>query len=236
MSLRARDQHTGRKRLATSLQLTPVEDSNIQMNQGFRTADMSAESWKVAGDATMTALRNDNPESQPLLDCRPLKGAIRAGWPTPHGETPLERRQGTATQSAAASPIWIRKSGRTPCFKHGSQQRKESSATTSIPYSPCSKEGDSLDGKEILTNAVRAALGYISATRNLLHNDHDSLYAIVPVRKTQPGGSRGEEELDRALGNSSANGDRQPFAFGIRFAPFKGVAYGTCHEGPDDEI
>ena len=93
-----------------------------------------------------------------------------------------------------------------------------------------------MEGKEILTNALRAALGYISDTRNLLHNDHNNLYAIVPVRQSQPRRSRGKEELDRALGNSSANGDRQPFAFGIRFAPFKGVAYGTCHEGPDDEI
>lgn len=44
---------------------------------------------------------------------------------------------------------------------------------------PSFEEGESLKGEEILTDAVRAPLDYISATRNLLHSDHCNLYRII---------------------------------------------------------
>ena len=63
------------------------------------------------------------------------------------------------------------------------------------------KQGDPRQGVETLTDAVRATLGHIAATRNWSHSTQDDLYGIAAALGSNSDWPATMEEFQRALDN-----------------------------------
>ena len=79
---------------------------------------------------------------------------------------------------------------------------------------PSFEEGESLKGEEILTDAVRTPLDYISATRNLPHSDHCNHYRIIAAPGIGIGCPHTMKEFNWALSSRSAEDEHLSSAFG----------------------
>ena len=94
------------------------------------------------------------------------------------------------------------------------------------------KESDHIQGAETLTDAVRATMGYIAATRNWPHRSHDNLYAIAAALGSGRDWPNTLEEFDRALENSTEAGDQLSSALGASMGLPGSLRFGSYCDNP----
>ena len=96
------------------------------------------------------------------------------------------------------------------------------------------QKGDALEGAEILTDAVRATLGHIAATRDWPHGTHDDLYSIAAALGSRTEWPNTIKELDQALETASKEGRHMSASMGASMGLPKSLKFGTYAEYPED--
>ena len=96
------------------------------------------------------------------------------------------------------------------------------------------QNGDALEGAEILTDAVRATLGHIAATRNWPHGTHDDLYSIAAALGSRTEWPNTIEELDQPWKPPRKRGQHMSASMGASMGLPKSLKFGTYAEYPAD--
>ena len=188
----------------------------------------------VAVDVALTALQSVCTASEPPLDPEALKEAFRARWPTEGSHRPMNDAIAAAAQAASS------------CFE---QDYDSWHSTISKSWQPAVeevieqylkaarhsfKESHHIQGAETLTDAVRATMGCIAATRNWPHHSHDNLYAIAAALGSGRDWPNTLEEFDRALENSTEEGDQLGSALGASMGLPGSLRFGSYCDNPED--
>ena len=95
------------------------------------------------------------------------------------------------------------------------------------------KQGDPRQGVETLTDAVRATLGHIAATRNWSHSTQDDLYGIAAALGSNSDWPATMEEFQRALDNCTREGDDLGAALCASMGRPDMLKFGAYAEDPD---
>ena len=95
------------------------------------------------------------------------------------------------------------------------------------------EKGESLEGVETLTDAVRATLGYIAAVRKWPHSNHEDLYSIAAALSSGDDWPTTMEEFDRALENASEEGEEMRTAFAASMGRPRMLKFGAYAENPE---
>ena len=189
---------------------------------------------KVAKDVALAALRSASTASDPPLDYDALKEAFQVRWPAKDSQRPMNDAMSASVQAASSSSeqdvdIWKTAISRTwgtavqgiveECFK---------TARHSF------EKGEALEAAETLTDAVRATLGQIAATRNWPHGNHEDLFSIAAALGSSGDWPNTLEEFDRALENSTKEGDHLGASLGASMGLPESVKFGSYFEHPED--
>ena len=194
---------------------------------------MTSRMDKVAEDVALAALRKATAARAPLLRPETLEEAFRAGWPIPNSTTPMNDAINAATQAA------------NNCT---SQDTQNWESTVGQAWRPAVEEtveeyfkaarrsfqmGEARQGAEALTDAVRATLGHIAASRNWPHSTEEDLYSTAAALGSGTGWPRTMEEFDRALGSLSDEGGHLNSALGASMGLPRSIDFGTYLDAPD---
>ena len=96
------------------------------------------------------------------------------------------------------------------------------------------QNGESMEGVETLTDAVRATLGRIAATRNWPHSTHEDLYSIAAALGGGTGWPDTMEEFEEALNNRSEDGKYLGSALGACMGRPDMLRFGVYAENPNE--
>ena len=132
---------------------------------------------KVAQDVVLTAARKAGTAPQSALDQQTFKAAFQAAWPIPDSARPMNDAINTAAQAASNcttqdSDTWKITLNQ---FWHPAVREIVDEYLTAARHS--FRKGESLEGSEILTDAVRTTLGSIAASRNWPHSTEEDLFS-----------------------------------------------------------
>ena len=194
---------------------------------------MNTRMEKVAGDIALTALRKVGSAARPPLQPEALKEAFQARWPTLDSRTPMNDAMRAAAQAASSctnqdADTW--KTGVSQAWQPAVEEVVEE-------YFKAAKhsfqKGEPLEGVETLTDAVRATLGHIAATRNWPHSIHDNLYRIVAALGSSTEWPDTAEEFDWALKNASKEGKNMGAALGASMGRPDMLKFGVYAENPN---
>ena len=194
---------------------------------------MTTRMEKVAEDVALAVLRKAGPAAEPPIQPETLKEAFWERWPTPGSRYPMNDAMRAAEQAAS---------------RYSGQDEDGWKTTVSQALHPAVEEivgeyfkasrhsfekGEPLEGVETLTDAVRATLGHIAATRNWPHSAHGDLYRIAAALGSGSGWPDTTEEFDRALDSSSQEGKDLGAALGASMGRPDMLKFGTYAEDPD---
>ena len=98
---------------------------------------------------------------------------------------------------------------------------------------PSFEQGQPLEGVEILTDAVRATLGHIVATRAWPHSTRDDLYSIAAALASGNGWPEEMEAFDQALKDASPEGDNLCAALCARMGRPNMLKFGVYDGDPE---
>ena len=87
---------------------------------------------------------------------------------------------------------------------------------------------------ETLTDAVRATLGHIAATRNWPHSAHEDLYRIAAALGSNRDWPATMEEFQRALEKCTKEGEHLGATLGASMGLPGSIRFGTYLEYPED--
>ena len=195
---------------------------------------MNTRMEKVVEDIALAVLRKLAGTADPPLRPETLKKAFRAIWPTPDSTTPM-----TDAMSAAAQAVGA-------CIGQDADSCKTAVAQAWQPtvqeiveeYFKTAKQsflkGQPLEGVETLTDAVRATLGYIAATRNWPHSTHDNLYSIAAALGSGTEWPDTTEDFEWALKNASEEGENLGAALGASMGRTDMLKFGVYAENPNE--
>ena len=188
---------------------------------------------KVAEDVALTVLRRAGSSAEPPLRPETLKDAFQSRWPTPSSGTPMNDAIRAAAQAASSCT---------------GQQADSWNANVSLAWQPAIDEvvdeyfkaaqhsfqkREPLEGVETLTDAVRATLGHIAATRNWPHSTHDDLYSIAAALGSGSDWPNTMEQFNHALENASQEGNNLGAALGASMGRPEMLKFGVYAENPD---
>ena len=190
---------------------------------------MSTRMEKVAQDVALKALRAAAATSDPVIDTERLRETFQARWPTQNSQRPMndaitavQAARNRAGQDADAWTTAITLAWQ-PAVEEAVQEYLQAARR-------CFKHGDPLQGAEILSDAVRATLGHIAATRNWPHGAHDDLYGIAAALGSNSGWPTTMEEFEQALDHRTKEGERLGASMGLP----RSIRSGTYLEYPED--
>ena len=193
---------------------------------------MSTRMEKVAEDVALKALRAAAATSDPPLDPEALTEAFQAGWPVEDSRRPMN--DATTAAQAAGNRANQDADAWTTAIAQAWQPAVEEVVQEYLQAARhCFKQGDPLQGVETLTDAVRATLGHIAATRNWPHNAHDDLYGIAAALGSNSDWPTTMDEFQRALDNCTTEGDDLGAALGASMGRPRMLKFGTYAEDPD---
>ena len=134
----------------------------------------------------LAVLQNVSVIVEPPLSMEKLKKNFYARWPSEGSKFPMNDAMLAARNAVIASkePVrsgWNEEEGtwKTPIADAWDEVVAETVAQYFDKAWKSFDRGDSLEGTEILTDAVRAALGYIAATREWPHGTQGELYNVA---------------------------------------------------------
>ena len=113
---------------------------------------------KVAQDVVLTAARKAGTAPQSALDQQTFKAAFQAAWPIPDSARPMNDAINTAAQAASNCTTQDSDTWKTTLnqFWHPAVREIVDEYLTAARHS--FRKGESLEGSEILTDAVRTTL------------------------------------------------------------------------------
>ena len=126
---------------------------------------MNTRMEKVAEDVALTALRSAGTASDPPLEPETLKEAFRARSPTQDSQRPMNDAMDAAAQAAGNCSGQDAESWQTTMSRAWQPAVEEVVEEYFKAAQHSFEKGESLEGVETLTDAVRATLGYIAAVR-----------------------------------------------------------------------
>ena len=188
---------------------------------------------KAAQDVALAALRIVSHVAQPTPQLEKIKEDFQARWPVPDSSRPMNDAISAVAQAVSSctgqdEDTW--KTTLSQTWQPAVEQVVEAyfkAARASF------QRGDALEGAEILTDAVRATLGQIAATRDWPHGTHDDLYSIAAALGGRTEWPENLEEFDKALDNCSTEGKRLGSALGASTGLPRSITFGTYAEYPE---
>ena len=193
---------------------------------------MTTRMEKVAEDVALTALGKAGYEARTALHLEASKGAFQALWPIPDSTRPMNDAINTAAQAASNctgqdAETWQSKVGQVW------QPAVEEVVEVYLKTARHSFErGDIRQGAETLTDAVRATLGSIAASRNWPHSSDDNLFRAAAALGSETGWPQTTEEFDQSLASLSKEGHHLNSALGASMGLPSSIAFGTYSEDP----
>ncbi len=195
---------------------------------------MSTRMEKVTEDIALAVLRKLAAAANPPLQPEILKEAFEAIWPTPDSTTPMNDAMSAVAQAAGSctgqdADTW--KTGVAQAWQPAVEEIVEEyfkAAKRSL------RKGDRMEGVETLTDAVRATLGHIAATRNWPHSTHDDLYSIAAALGSGNGWPDTMEKFDEALKNRSEDGKCLGSNLGASMGRPRSLKAGFYAEAPEE--
>ena len=201
---------------------------------------MTTRMERVAEDIAMAALLKAGATAEPPLQTETLEEAFQSRWPTQGSKLPMNDAMSAAIHATRSSI--------------GQDADRWKTTAVSDTWHPAVQdtiegyfhaaqrnfaEGYPLEGVEKLTDAVRAALGHIAATRNWPHSTDDDLYAIAVALASGNGLPEDMEEFEQALKDASPEGDNLCAALGasmgrsdmLKFGVYQGDSDGPERDG-----
>ena len=189
---------------------------------------------KAAQDVALAALRIVSHVAQPTPQLEKIKEDFQARWPVPDSNRPMNDAISAVAQAVSSctgqdADTW--KTTVSQTWQPAVEEVVEAyfkAARTSF------QKGDALEGAEILTDAVRATLGHIAATRDWPHGTHDDLYTIAAALGGRTEWPENLEEFDKALDNCSTEGQRMSSSMCASMGLPRSITFGTYAEYPED--
>ena len=195
---------------------------------------MNTRMEKVSGNIALVVLRKLGYAAQPTLQSETLQEAFQTRWPTHDSRMPMNDAMSAAAQAAGSCTGQDANS-----WKTGVSQAWQPAVEEVVEeYFKAAKhsfgKGETLQGVETLTDAVRATLGHIAATRNWPHSTHDNLYRIAAALGSKNGWPDTIEEFNEALKNRSQEGKNLGAALGASMGRPRSLKFGFYAENPDE--
>ena len=194
---------------------------------------MNTRMEKVAEDVALKALRSAGTASDPSLDPEALREAFRARWPTQDSQRPMNDAIAAAAQAASSFSGQDAGSWETTISRAWQPAVEEVVEKYFKDAQHSFEKGEPLEGVEALTDAVRATLGHIAATRNWPHGSHEDLYSIAAALSSGNDWPTTMEEFDRALENASKKGEEMRTAFAASMGRPRMLKFGAYAENPE---
>ena len=193
---------------------------------------MNTRMEKVAQDVALTALRIVTHVAQPTPQLERIKEDFQARWPVPDNNRPMNDAMTAVVQAVSSctgqdADTW--KTTVSQTWQPAVEEVVEAyfkAARTSF------QKGDALEAAEILTDAVRATLGHIAATRDWPHGTHNDLYSIAAALGGRTEWPENLEEFDKALDNCSKEGKRLGSALGASTGLPRSITFGSYVDAP----
>ena len=190
---------------------------------------MTSRMEKVAEDIALAALRKATLTTKPPLQMETLKEAFQARWPVAESNRPMNDAMRAAAQVISSCTDEDGQSTVSQAWQPAVREAVEEYLKTA---QHSFRKGEYLQGAEILTDAVRATLGHIAATRNWPHGTHDDLYSIAVALGGRTGWPENLEEFDKALDNCSKEGKRLGSALGASTGLPRSITFGSYVDAP----
>ena len=188
---------------------------------------------KVAQDVVLTAARKAGTAPQSALDQQTFKAAFQAAWPIPDSARPMNDAINTAAQAASNCTTQDSDTWKTTLnqFWHPAVREIVDEYLTAARHS--FRKGESLEGSEILTDAVRTTLGSIAASRNWPHSTEEDLFSTAAALGSGTGWPQSTEDFSKALSNRSKEGRQLGSALGASMGLPESITFGTYQGDPE---
>ena len=190
---------------------------------------------KVAEEIALTVLRKVAFATEPPLQLETLIEAFHSRWPTPAQDRRMPMNDAIDAAALAVSSCTGQDGGSwiTAISPSWQQAVKEVAGEYFKTARHSFRKGEPFGGVENLTDAVRATLGHIAATRNWPHSTHDDLYRIAAALGSGGGWPDTTEEFCLALENASEEGLDLSAALGASMGRPDMLKFGVYAENPD---
>ena len=196
---------------------------------------MTTRMERVVEDIALATLRKACALAEPPIQPEKLDERFRTMWPAGDSRLPMNDAMGAAVHSAYAPD---RESWKTLMEDAWSGAVEEVVQGYFKTAQHSFENGQPMEGVETLTDAVRATLGHIAATREWPHSTDEDLYSIAAALASGNGWPEEMEEFDQALKDASPEGGNLCAALGasmgrpdvLRFGLYEGN-----REGPESD-
>ena len=175
---------------------------------------MTTRMEKVAEDVAFTALQRATRTSESPLDPDKLKETLRASWPPEGSQQPMNHALKAADEAAGHERDGSiqgepdQETWNTLVQKAWAQAVEDTVQEYFESARRSFKEGEPLQALETLTDAVRATLGHIAATRQWPHATDSDIYSISAALGSNGRWPHTLQDLDQALINASRAGEK----------------------------
>ena len=200
---------------------------------------MTTRMERVAEDIALATLRKACTLAEPALQPEKLHEQFRTMWPAGGSLLPMNDAMSAVVGAAAHSThVPDRESWKTLMEDAWSGAVEEVVQGYFKTAQHSFENGQPMEGVETLTDAVRATLGRIAATREWPHSTDEDLYSIAAALASGNGWPEEMEEFDQALRDASPEGKNLCAALGacmgrpdvLRFGLYEGD-----REGPESD-
>ena len=193
---------------------------------------MNTRMEKVAQDVALTALRIGTHVAQPTPQLERIKEDFQARWPVPDSNRPMNDAISAVAQAVSSCTGQDADTWKTTVSQTWQPAVEEVVEAYFKTARHSFQKGDAPEGAETLTDAVRATLGHIAATRDWPHGTHDDLYSIAAALGGRTGWPENLEEFDKALDNCSKEGKRLGSALGASTGLPRSIKFGSYVDAP----
>ena len=200
---------------------------------------MTTRMERVAEDIARATLRKACTLAEPALQPEKFHERFRTMWPAGDSRLPMNDAMsavvGAAAHSAHAPDRELWKTLMEDAWSGAVEEVVQGYFKTA---QHSFENGQPMEGVETLTDAVRATLGHIAATREWPHSTDEDLYSIAAALASGNGWPEEMEEFDQALKDASPEGGNLCSALGasmgrpdvLRFGLYEGD-----REGPESD-
>ena len=195
---------------------------------------MTTRMERVAEDVALAALQKASTLGEPPLQPEKLHERLRATWPAGDGRLPMNDAMSAAVDAAITDAHERNRESWETLMEDAWSKAVEEVVERYFRAAQHSFEkGQSMEGVETLTDAVRATLGHIAAARRWPHGTHEDLYSIAAALASGNGWPDEMEEFDQALKDASAEGKNLCAALGASMGRPRMLKFGVYQEDPD---
>ena len=200
---------------------------------------MTTRMERVVEDIALATLRKACALAELALQTEKLHERFRTMWPAGDSRLPMNDAMSAVVGAAAHSAhVPDRESWKALMEDAWSGAVEEVVQGYFKTAQHSFENGQPMEGVETLTDAVRATLGHIAATREWPHSTDEDLYSIAAALASGNGWPEEMEEFDQALKDASPEGGNLCSALGasmgrpdvLRFGLYEGN-----REGPESD-